>query len=132
MTHTGARSLTPSGSVPLLVSSLFSYLCLLALIAMPTSSASANQSTQPASTELEALSDTELERRAGVPIEEIIVTSQQSFRSLRLQIEVAEEQLYSIYNDLTKSRNSTSNAGSLTGQGLTFGSTCAGHSFSLR
>ena len=102
MTHTGARSLTPSGSVPLLVSSLFSYLCLLALIAMPTSSPSANQSTQPASTELEALSATELERRAGVPIEEIIVTSQQSFRSLRLQIEVAEEQLYSIYNDLNE------------------------------
>ena len=87
MTHTGARSLTLSGFVPLLVSSLFSFLCLLALIAMPTSSASANQSTQPASTELESLSDTELERRAGVPIEEIIVTSQQSFRSLRLQIE---------------------------------------------
>lgn len=77
-------------------------LCLLALLALPFSGASANQSDQSVTTQLETLSDTELERRAGVPIEEIIVTSQQSFRSLRLQIEIAEEQLYSIYNDLNE------------------------------
>lgn len=77
-------------------------LCLLALLALPFSGASANQSDQSVATQIETLSDAELERRAGVPIEEIIVTSQQSFRSLRLQIEIAEEQLYSIYNDLNE------------------------------
>lgn len=92
MTRTGTRS-TPYLRPAATLSPLF-------LAAIAATSAIASQSTDATKADDDSLSDAELERRAGVPIEEIIVTSQQSFRSLRLQIELAEEELYSLYNDL--------------------------------
>ena len=78
--------------------SLFS-LCLLG--ALPSVQANVRPS-EPAAVEPKPSQTLQVKTIPTVTIEEIVVTSQQSFSSLRAQIDVAEKLLYTVYSDLNE------------------------------